>query len=167
MDLAIWNSIPESQAFENLKACCHCQLWCQDMLKHRPFSNVDAVLKQSEKSWAALGEAEWLEAFSGHPKIGDLASLKTRFASTSHLASQEQGSVSQADAAILAQLAEGNAAYETRFGFIFIVCATGKTASEMLDLLKKRLSNSREDELKTAAAEQLKITKLRLQKLFT
>ncbi len=117
------------------------------------------------KCWDACLEPDYLEAFSHHPKIGDIDSLKKKFASTATWASGEQAGVNAADQATLEQLAEGNNLYEEKFGFIFIVCATGKSAAEMLDLLKQRLPNNREDELKIAAAEQHKITLIRLEKL--
>ena len=121
----------------------------------------------AERAWNACNESDWLEAFSHHPKIGDVSTLREKFAATAAWASNEQSGTRNASDEVLTELADLNNTYEARFGFIFIVCATGKTAEEMLDLLKARIDNYREKEIHIAAAEQLKITKLRLEKLFT
>jgi len=112
--------------------------------------------------WFGLTEPDWLEAFAHHPRIGDRASLAERFPATHHLSSQEQAAVGAAHADVLTELAASNQEYFDRFGFIFIVCATGKTAAEMLQLLRDRLSHDRATELRFAAEEQAKITALRL-----
>ena len=110
--------------------------------------------------------ADWREAFAHHPKIGDVESLRRKFASTSVWTAGEQSGVVGAEEAVLTALAEGNAAYEARFGYIFIVCATGKSAGEMLEILQTRLLSGPRTELRVAAEEQKKITRLRLEKLF-
>ncbi|MEQ8802229.1 MAG: 2-oxo-4-hydroxy-4-carboxy-5-ureidoimidazoline decarboxylase, partial [Haliea sp.] len=112
-----------------------------------------------------LGEADLLEAFEGHPKIGDVNSLKAKYSSTKALAAGEQSSVDEAGDAIIEALARGNSEYEEKFGFIFIVCATGKSAREMSGLLQARLPNDRATELANAAGEQRKIFQIRLSKL--
>lgn len=129
-----------------------------------PFSDRDALLQKADDVWNGLSESDWREAFAHHPKIGDVESLKKKFATTASLASNEQASVKQASQQTLQSLTRGNDAYEEKFGFIFIVCATGKSAEEMLRILQSRLPNNREEEIKIAAAEQAKITTLRLQK---
>jgi 2-oxo-4-hydroxy-4-carboxy-5-ureidoimidazoline decarboxylase len=123
-------------------------------------------MAKAKEKWYECKEKDWLQAFEHHPKIGDLNSLKIKFADTTAWASDEQSEVNRAAHKILEDLARGNDDYEKKFGYIFIVCATGKTAKEMLDLLKARLLNDTEDEIKIAAEEQNKITKLRLEKLF-
>ena len=128
----------------------------------RPFGSRDAALSAARDVWFALSHADWLEAFAHHPKIGDVASLRRRFPATHHLSSQEQAAVSGAPNTTLAALAEGNRAYEEKFGYIFIVCATGRTADEMLALLRARLPNDPDAEIRIAAEEQAKITALRL-----
>lgn len=120
------------------------------------------MLAAAREEWFALSESDWLEAFSHHPKIGDRASLAARFPATHDLSAREQASVGSAHANVIDALAEGNEAYLERFGFIFIVCATGKSAEEMLQLLRDRLPNDRATELRNAAEEQAKITALRL-----
>ena len=135
------------------------------MAKERPFGNDDAVLRAAERHWQACARADWLEAFSHHPKIGDVESLRVKFQATAHLAAAEQAGVASANETVLAALAVGNRAYESCFGYIFIVCATGKSAAEMLALLSARMGNDEATELLVAAAEQKKITMIRLQRL--
>jgi 2-oxo-4-hydroxy-4-carboxy-5-ureidoimidazoline decarboxylase len=112
--------------------------------------------------WCNLERSDWLEAFSHHPKIGDRAALRERFPTTGHLSEKEQAGVDGASEATLTALAEANGEYERKFGYIFIVCATGKTAREMLEMLSDRLRNECESEIRIAAEEQAKITALRL-----
>ncbi len=165
MTVTEFNFLPADEAGKLLFSCCGSSAWVQEMLARRPFENADNFMDAAEACWKNRSETDFLEAFSHHPKIGDISSLREKFASTAHFASGEQGSVSSASEEILLGLARGNADYEQRFGFIFIVCATGKSASEMLELLEKRLPNSREEELRIAAGEQAKITRIRLEKL--
>ncbi len=119
-------------------------------------------MKAAREEWFALSHDDWLEAFSHHPKIGDRASLAARFPATHHLSAEEQSGVGEASDDVLTALADANQAYADRFGFIFIVCASGKTADEMLQLLRARLPNDRETELRVAAEEQAKVTAIRL-----
>lgn len=167
MTLLEFNSLPAGAAADLLLTCCGSDVWVKGMLECRPFLSLSQLLEKADEVWEKTTPSDWLEAFSHHPKIGDLDSLKEKFASTAHLAGGEQGAVAQAGTGVLARLAKGNQEYENRFGFIFIVCATGKSAKEMLDLLEKRLPNDRDPELKIAAGEQHKITRLRLQKLIS
>lgn len=112
-----------------------------------------------------LSDEDWLQAFDAHPKIGDVTSLKKKYANTHSLASGEQSATAAADESVLQRLKNGNDAYADKFGFIFIVCATGKSADEMLALLEARLPNTRAQEIENAAREQAKITHIRLDKL--
>ena len=165
MTLIDLNNLSINQRKEHLRNCCGAERWVEKMNQQFPFPNKEALLQKAEETWNDLNEADWREAFSHHPKIGDIKSLKEKFASTANLAANEQSSVQQASQKTIEELAAGNAAYEEKFGYIFIVCATGKPAEEMLRLLQERLPNNKKDEIKIAAAEQAKITKLRLQKL--
>jgi 2-oxo-4-hydroxy-4-carboxy-5-ureidoimidazoline decarboxylase len=135
------------------------------MIAARPFGSRDRLFACAEAAWRDLGSEDWREAFAAHPKIGDQAALRARFADTRQWAEGEQAGTLEATEATLAALAQGNQDYETRFGHIFIVCATGKSALEMLSLLRARLDNDPETELRIAAGEQAKITRLRLLKL--
>jgi 2-oxo-4-hydroxy-4-carboxy-5-ureidoimidazoline decarboxylase len=149
---------------DGLTRCCGSSRWVDGMMVARPFADGPALLAAADEAWAATGEADWLEAFTHHPKIGDRDSLRQKFASTATWAAHEQSGTSAAAENVLTALADGNVAYEQKFGFIFIVCATGKSAAEMLALLEARLPNDRPTELRNAAAEQHKITRLRLEK---
>ncbi len=148
-----------------LESCCASKTWIDRMTKGCPFDDDDDVITRATKSWNDVSEDDLLEAFSAHPRIGDVDTLRAKYANTKAIASGEQSGVDSADEAVLLRLAEANDEYFDKFGFIFIVCATGKTADEMLDLLEARLKNDRDTELKNAGAEQLKITIIRLRKL--
>lgn len=165
MDLNCINDISEQDLSEKLTRCCGSSYWVKQMIKLRPFRNMDELFSATDKIWWSAVRADWLEAFSHHPRIGDLESLKTKFITTKDWSAGEQKSVNEADESILKRLHEGNKVYENKFGYIFIVCATGKSASEMLSLLEERLKNDPEAEIEIAAGENLKITKLRLEKL--
>ena len=167
MTLQELNTLSDEQVKKEFFTCCGSSLWVEKMMAVKPFSNMNDLLVKADRAWNATVEKDWLEAFSHHPKIGDLKNLEKKFASTKALAGSEQASVQTASQKILEQLAEGNTLYENKFGFIFIVCATGKSAEEMLTLLNRRINNDRPAELKIAAVEQQKIIKLRLQKLIS
>ncbi len=148
-----------------LRRCCGSTRWVEAMLARRPFASKTALHQAAEEVWNALAREDWLEAFAAHPRIGDMTALRQKFAATADLCGTEQAGVAGAAEQMLRDLAEANQSYEERFGYIFIVCATGKTASEMLDLLRVRLNNDPETEITIAAGEQAKITRLRLEKL--
>ena len=158
---AIDDASPD-EARAMLARACGSSRWVERMMARRPFGRDAKLLAVARVEWFGLTEADWLEAFSHHPRIGDRASLAARFPATHDLSSTEQSAVGAAHEDVLTALAEGNQAYLERFGFIFIVCATGKSADEMLQLLRDRLPNSRPAELRIAAEEQAKITALRL-----
>ncbi|HEY2882476.1 MAG TPA: 2-oxo-4-hydroxy-4-carboxy-5-ureidoimidazoline decarboxylase [Pirellulales bacterium] len=148
-----------------LTKCCASRRWVETMAAARPFADDEAVLQTAATIWNRLPSADWREAFAAHPKIGDLESLRAKFGNTRDWASGEQSGVASAAENTIQRLAELNRDYEAKFGYIFIVCAIGKTAEEMLAILQQRLPNDLEHELAIAATEQLKITLLRLQKL--
>lgn len=165
MSLEELNTLPREQAEARFRDCCAATPWIQGMTDGRPYRNGESLLAHSRTLWPTLTEADWLRAFEAHPKIGDVDSLRKKYASTKALASGEQSGARQAPDAVLQRLKAGNDAYLEKFGFIFIVCATGKSAVEMLDLLEARLPNTREEEIDNAAREQAKITEIRLEKL--
>ena len=163
-----WERIDRASADEArrlLDSCCGSSAWVERMARRRPFGSAERLATAARAAWADLTHTDWLEAFSHHPKIGDRGSLARRFAGTGHLSAQEQRGVDDASAEVLEDLAAANRTYEEKFGYIFIVCAAGKTASEMLALLRARLPNDAPAEIRIAAAEQAKITELRLQRL--
>ena len=165
MTLHELNILPKHQLKSELFKCCGSNTWVDKMLPFFPADDLVELLNDAEEEWYHCTEADWLEAFAQHPKIGDVDSLKKKFASTAHWASSEQMAVDQASQQTLETLAHANDAYEQKFGFIFIVCATGKSADEMLQLLQARLPNNKQEEIEIAMDEQNKITQLRLQKL--
>ena len=156
------NAASPDDARKILLRACGSTRWADRMMQRRPFGNDARLLFAARNEWFGLTEADWLEAFSHHPRIGDRASLAARFPASHDLSAREQERVGGASAEVLHALAEANAQYFDRFGFIFIVCATGKTAEEMLALLRSRLPNERSAELRIAAEEQARITALRL-----
>jgi 2-oxo-4-hydroxy-4-carboxy-5-ureidoimidazoline decarboxylase len=167
MTLDEFNELSADAARAELLRCCGSTRWISSMVRHRPYEDKAAALAASDVAWAATNEKDWLEAFGHHPRIGGKDALRAKFAATKSWAQGEQAAVGAADEATLDALEKGNASYEARFGFIFIVCATGKSAAEMLALLNGRLHHDRAPELWIAAAEQGKITKIRLEKLLT
>ena len=160
------SAMDAEEACAALTRCCGASRWVDAMLQRRPFADEAAMMAAADATWAAMDEADHLEAFTHHPEIGsDLDALRARFAATAGWSSSEQASVTAASEHTLIALRDGNAEYRARFGFIFIVCATGKSAEAMLALLRARLPNARATEIANAAAEQGKITRLRLARL--
>jgi 2-oxo-4-hydroxy-4-carboxy-5-ureidoimidazoline decarboxylase len=152
----------EADARDFLTSCCGSSTWVARMLGHRPFGSDAQLQAMARQEWFGLGPDDWHEAFRHHPKIGDRESLRGRFPQTAQLSAAEQRGVRAASDDVLNALAEGNRAYEERFGYIFIVCATGKSAEQMLAILRERLNNDPQEELLIAAGEQATITALRL-----
>lgn len=166
MTIQMLDKLPKEQAFRQLFNCCGSTEWVKKMLLYRPFQNSKSLMVLAEKVWFDdCSPRDWIEAFGHHPKIGDIKSLEKKFSATRDWAGNEQAGVRMANKATLESLATGNEAYEKKFGYIFIVCATGKTAEEMLHLLQKRLPNDPATELEIAMREQHKITEIRLKKL--
>ncbi|TDR20666.1 2-oxo-4-hydroxy-4-carboxy-5-ureidoimidazoline decarboxylase [Marinicella litoralis] len=167
MTLQELNQLPRKDLETALAKCCGAEAWYHTLAQFQPFPSVEWLHQISDLVWEALADTDYLEAFTHHPMIGDMAALKAKFASTAHWAGNEQQGSQQANEATLLALKQGNEAYLKKFGFIFIVCATGKSADEMLALLNQRMPNDAATELKIAAAEQNKITHLRLDKLLS
>lgn len=166
MTLESFHALPEKEAVAHLRACCESARWARAVAAERPYASREALLIRARELWRAAGEAELLVAFAAHPRIGDVEHLRARFAGTaSDPAKREQGQVLAAEEAVLQRLKTLNDAYLDRFGFIFIVCATGKSAAEMLALLEARIDNEREAELAIAAREQEAIMELRLARM--
>jgi 2-oxo-4-hydroxy-4-carboxy-5-ureidoimidazoline decarboxylase len=159
----VLNALEPQAAAEALRRACGAERWVQRMLARRPFPSSEALYASADDEWRASTRADYLEAFAHHPQIGeDLEALRRRFQSTASLSQREQAGIESADEATLRALRDANAAYRERFGFIFIICAAGKTAAEMLATLRARLDNDADTELSIAAAEHAKITRLRL-----
>lgn len=159
------NQLSANDAEAEFLKCCGSQRWAQAITAARPFETLDGVLTEADRVWWSLNEADWLEAFRAHPKIGEKKAAATQSTEAQKWSAQEQSGVAQASPSTISELAERNREYEDRFGFIFIVCASGKSSEEMLAMINERIRNDTETELRTAAAEQSKITRLRLEKL--
>ncbi len=166
MTLGDLNGLDRAAAVEALRQCCGSTEWATRMAVARPFATVDAMLVTSVAIWSALGEPDWREAFAAHPRIGAGGARAIGEPSEADgWSAQEQSRVADASGAVRDRLAAKNREYEARFGYIFIACATGKTADEMLAVLERRLANEPSTEIGVAANEQRKITELRLRKL--
>lgn len=160
--IAALNALSGADAAAAFKRCCGSTKWAAAMTVARPFEDVAALLRIGERVWWSLGIDDHLEAFAAHPRIGE---SKAPASGDAKWSQGEQRGAAGASAQTLAELAEANRAYEAQLGFIYIVCASGRSADEMLADLRGRLASSREVELRTAAEEQAKITRLRLIKL--
>lgn len=166
-DLASLNSLTAEEAAKELRQCCGSRRWAEQMSNDRPYSTLEALTTHADHVWWSLTPEDWLEAFRSHPKIGEKKVSDKVSAQSQQWSGQEQAGVSSASQDTVDSLAELNRAYEQKFGFIFIICATGKSSDEMLAALKERLQHDSDTELHLAAAEQAKITQLRLKKLLT
>jgi OHCU decarboxylase len=159
------NRVSQEQAEAEFLKCCGSQRWATAMTLARPFADVDDLLTKADSTWRSLGSKDWLEAFRAHPKIGEKRAAAAQSEEARQWSAQEQSGINDAAGTTIASLAAGNRDYEQRFGFIFIVCATGKSSEEMLAILQARLQNDAETEIAVAAEEQRKITRIRLEKL--
>jgi 2-oxo-4-hydroxy-4-carboxy-5-ureidoimidazoline decarboxylase len=164
IDLDRLNAWSQVDARGRFLGCCGSTRWANEMAKRRPFADGAALLHAAEEIWRGLTPADWLQAFAAHPKIGDFQMLRAKYSGADGPASEQAGVIGASEE-VLEALAAGNAAYEARFGYIFIVCATGKSAAEVLALLLRRLKNDPDQELLIAGNEQQKITHLRLRKV--
>jgi 2-oxo-4-hydroxy-4-carboxy-5-ureidoimidazoline decarboxylase len=165
MKLADLNTASVAKATEVLTACCGSSEWVSRMVKSRPYKSRDMLLDTAEKTWWSLGREAWLEAFAHHPRIGEKASAEPQNAQGKKWSLSEQSAVARAPEQIRLAQQDMNAQYERRFGYIYIVSATGKTPNEMFAIARDRLSHDPDTELKVAAEEQRKIMRLRLEKL--
>ena len=153
------NGAPVEEACSDFLRCCGSAKWVARMISGRPYPSVNKLLEDADRVCSELTVEDWLEAFAAHPRIGETG--KSRWSE------EEQSRARSAESTLLTKLAEANRAYYERFGFIFIICASGKGAEEMLEALRSRLKNDRETELRNAAEQQRLITRLRLRKLMT
>ncbi|MBL4754665.1 MAG: 2-oxo-4-hydroxy-4-carboxy-5-ureidoimidazoline decarboxylase [Flavobacteriales bacterium] len=165
MTLEEFNALPPEELRKQLYSCCSSVNWAEKMATLIPYTSPDHLLNMAERCWHKCKEGDWLDAFNGHPRLGDIESLKKKFRSTADIAKNEQSGAAGASPEVLEELALGNKAYEKKFGFIYILFATGKTAKVMLSILRIRLNNDLQTEKIMAMVEQNKITKLRLEKL--
>lgn len=161
--LSAWNEAEAQEALDAMLTCCGARRWASGMVALRPVASIADLSAAADRIWSTMEEVDWMEAFACHPRIGE---RKAAYASKKSAAwsQQEQSSAENAAERVLAALAEGNLLYEQRFGFTYIVCATGKSAEEMLAILNRRLASDRATELIEAAEQQRQITQIRLGK---
>ena len=164
-ELEALNSLSPEQANAEFLKCCGSRTWARAMNDGRPFATVAQLFVTADDVCSSLSNEDWLEAFRAHPKIGEKKASTAQSEQAQRWSAQEQAETQEAATETKAALAEGNRSYLERFGFIFIICASGKSAEEMLASLNNRLQNDAQTELKIAAEEQRKITRLRLEKL--
>jgi 2-oxo-4-hydroxy-4-carboxy-5-ureidoimidazoline decarboxylase len=165
MTLAELNALPRYRAEEELLKCCGSAGWARSMARRRPFASLERLLQAGEEIWWKLDSSDWMDAFRTHPQIGQRQPAKHMSAQSQAWSAQEQSGMQRAGVGVTMDLEVANQEYLEKFGYIFIVCASGKSAGEMLVILRSRLSNPPDDEIRVAAEEQNKITRLRLQKL--
>ncbi len=162
--LARWNALPNEDAALEILPCCGSENWAASMASKRPIQNELSLMETSDTVWRGLSESDWLEAFRSHPRIGESLAEADSAAQSSAWSEQEQQKAASADEAMKLALKWGNREYEQKFGRIFIVCAAGKSASEILEILRRRLHNDAAAELRQAAEEQRQIMRIRLKK---
>ncbi len=162
--LAAWNAAGEAEARNAMLACCGAKRWADAMAALRPIASIIALSEEADRVWGTMQEADLLEAFACHPRIGERKVSARAGVQSAAWSRAEQARTSAANDNVLAEIAEGNRRYEERFGFTYIVCATGKSAEEMLAILERRLRATRETELREAAEQQRQIMQIRLGK---
>ncbi len=167
MTLIELNGLSPDQATAEFLRCCGSAVWAREMTRLRPYRDVKSLHATADRTWLSLSEHDWLEAFSHHPRIGDGSALEKKFAATAVWATNEQKGTQGASREVLEKLKSMNQDYEKRFPHVFLICATGKSAQEMLENLESRLDNDPKRELTIASGEQMKITRLRLEKLLS
>jgi 2-oxo-4-hydroxy-4-carboxy-5-ureidoimidazoline decarboxylase len=160
--LGEWNQLPEIAALTPVLACCGSHAFASELSRNRPYPHLEFLLTKADEIWWSLAEADWLQAFACHPRIGESA------ANASHQFSawsiEEQSRARTAGESVLDSIATKNREYEAQHGFIYIVCASGRSAHELLAILDRRLHNTTEVELREAAEQQRQITHLRIRK---
>jgi len=161
--LQSWNAAAPAEALDAMIACCGARRWAAAMVALRPIADIVELSAAADRVWSTMEETDWMEAFACHPRIGERKPAHAT-AKSAAWSRQEQSSVAVSDDSVLAELAAANALYEQRFGFTYIVCATGKSATEMLSILNHRLAGDRATELREAAEQQRQITQIRLGK---
>jgi OHCU decarboxylase len=158
MTLSEFNHLSDEAAEAELHRVCGSRIWAREMARARPYASLPILIERGDVLWRSLRHEDWIEAITAHPRIGE-TQLRSRWTS------EEQSGVAGASEETIRGLIEGNRAYEERFGYVFLICATGKSADEMLSALRVRLKNDRSSEIRQAVDEQAKIARIRLEKL--
>ena len=157
--LAEFNALPQQAAIDELLTVCHSQRWAEAVAQRRPYPDLDKLQETADTIWMSLEPADWRESLEGHPRIGESGGTSAEFSR------QEQAGLSDVGDGVRAAIAAGNRAYEDRFGHVFLISAAGRTPQEILGNLRSRLSNDPDTELRVAAEEHRRITRLRLAQL--
>ena len=165
MTLHDLNTLQKEKQLEVLLSCCGSERWARCVAGKLPAEDLVDLLENAEECWLSCSQDDWKEAFASHPEIGNMESLGKKYSNTASWSAEEQSGTGSASQQTLQALADANRLYREKFGYIFIVCATGKSAEEMLGSVHARLGNSHSAEISIAADEQWRITKLRLEKL--
>jgi 2-oxo-4-hydroxy-4-carboxy-5-ureidoimidazoline decarboxylase len=165
--LSQWNLLPEGEAAAQILPCCGSQAWARALVSQRPVEDLAALQAASDRIWSSLSVADWLEAFASHPRIGSAAPAGKSSPQSVAWSAREQSDATKADDSVKLALAAASRKYELKFGRLFIICATGKSAAEILDNLERRLNNEEPVEFQEAAGQQRQITHLRLKKWLT
>jgi OHCU decarboxylase len=159
-DLRELNTLPREAALKQFLSICRSGKWAESMTDSRPYADTAQLQRTAESVWLGLGPDDWLEALEGHPRIGE------RGGAAEEHSRQEQAGMDQASSSVRAAIADGNRRYEERFGHVFLIAAAGRGPEEILGELTRRLGNSPEEELRVAAEEHRRITRLRLERMF-
>jgi 2-oxo-4-hydroxy-4-carboxy-5-ureidoimidazoline decarboxylase len=162
--LGRWNGLPKPDAVQEILPCCGSKAWADGLTARRPFPDVTTLLAACDETWSNLSAVDWMQAFRSHPRIGESRASEMASVQSATWSAQEQQKVAIAGDAAKSALAEANEKYERRFGHIFIVCATGKSAAEILEILQRRLQNDERTELLEAAEQQRQIIRIRVNK---
>jgi len=162
--LAQWNTAAVENAVREILPCCGSKAWAGVMVERRPFPDVTTLLAASDETLSNLTAEDWMEAFRSHPRIGESRAAQSAPDQSATWSAQEQQTVAAAGDAVKIALAEANQEYEQRFRHIFLVCATGKSATEILEILRRRLRNDGPTEFREAAEQQRQITRIRVTK---
>ncbi len=162
--LTRWNSLPAAEAACEILPCCGSQAWAEKLATQRPFTTPESLFAASDAIWLALPEADWQQAFDSHPRIGQRHAQAATAQSLSWSSGEQSAAMASQDEAAKLALAEGNREYKAKFGRIFLVCASGKSSAEILAILRKRINNAPEQELREAVEQQRQITQLRLRR---
>ncbi len=156
--------MPAAEAESEILACCGSRKWARGLARRRPLADEETLLRASDEIWRSLREPDWMEAFRSHPRIGEPRSEQPVNQRSAAWSAHEQGNVSAGSGDLKIALGEANREYERRFGHIFIVCATGKSGAEILQILQRRIRNDSAAELREAAEQQRQITQIRLKR---
>jgi len=159
-----WNGLPTEEAASEILPCCGSHAWAEKLAAQRPFSTLESLFAASDAVWLALDHSDWQQAFDSHPRIGQRHAQSATAQSLSWSSGEQSAAMASQDYAAKVALAEGNREYEAKFGRIFLICASGKSTQEILVVLRERMGNTADDELREAVEQQRQITQLRLRR---